>query len=87
MKIREGFVLQPFGDQWVAVELGEGKEQSALVTLNKTGVFLWELFSRETTPQEALKTMMEHYQVEEAVAKRDIEQFLKIAEHYELLEK
>jgi hypothetical protein len=87
MRIRDGFVLQPFGDQWVAVELAEGKEQSALVTLNKTGVFLWELFTRETTTQEAVNAMTERYQVDEAMAQRDVEQFLKIAECYGLLEK
>ena len=79
MKIKSGFVIQKVGASYLAVATGErAKEFRALVRLNGTGAFLWELLSSGDRDDAALlAALLEDYDVTEEVAKRDIEAFKK----------
>ena len=46
MKIKDGFVLEEVGGDFLAVAVGDrATEFSAMVRLNGTGAFLWNLLS------------------------------------------
>ena len=77
MKIKSGFVIEKVGGTYLAVATGErAADVGALIRLNETGAFLWKLLcERDMTEEELLAAMLSEYEVEEDIAKRDIEIF------------
>ena len=79
MKIRKGFVVRVVGGETIAVPVGElSKTFHGMITLNETAKFLWDFFQEDHTAEEALKAFCDTYDVEETVAKADVDQFVKI---------
>ena len=64
MKIKSGFVLEEVGGSYLAVAVGERAESfSALVKLNGTGAFLWNLMKdKDVTREELLDSVMNTYE-------------------------
>ena len=77
MKIKEGFLLQPFADQWVAISTEVGPEGNQIISLNSLGAFLWEQLQEECTFEQLLERILEEFDVEAAVAEKDLEGFLQ----------
>ena len=50
MKIKDGFILNKVGSQYVVVPVGEASmERHCMIRLNDTGAFLWEQLGADTT--------------------------------------
>jgi len=84
MKIKSGFVLEKVGTGYLAVAVGErAKEFSALVRMNGTGAFLWNLISeRDLNEEELLSEVLKVYDVPAEQAKADISAFyIKLLEN------
>lgn len=79
MKIKNGFVLEPVGGAYIAVAVGdEAVSSNALIRMNGTGAFLWQLLSSaDHTEESLLSAMLDEYEVTEDIAKRDIAAFVK----------
>ncbi len=76
MKIRDGFMLKKVGGQYVAVALGEAsRDFNGIIRLNETGKLLWDLLSSEKTKEQLIMALTDEYDIEEAQAKTDIEEF------------
>ena len=77
MRIKNGFVIEKVGASYLAVATGErASEFNALIRLNGTGAFLWNLLSeQDRTDEELLSLMLEEYEVDREIAKKDIEMF------------
>ncbi len=81
MKIKSGFVLRSVGGENIVVPVGEmSKQFHGMINLNDSGAFLWRLFSRSCTVDEAVKAVKEEYGVEDAVARQDVEKFVAVLE-------
>ena len=77
MKIKKGFVLEPVGGAFIAVAVGhEAVNANALIRMNSTGAFLWQLLSDEQTEDSLLAALLAEYEVSEDIAKRDISAFV-----------
>ena len=78
MKIKNGFVLEKVGDSWLAVAVGELATQvNALIKLNGSGAFLWELIAKEDlTESEMVDRLLAEYDVDREIAERDIASFV-----------
>ena len=85
MKIKEGFLLQPFADQWVAISTKVGPEGNQIISLNSLGAFLWEQLQEECTFEQLLERILEEFDVEAAVAEKDLEGFLQSLQHAGIL--
>ena len=76
MKIKKGFVVRKVGDASVVVPVGEmSKQFHGMINLNETGEFLWNFFTQEHTVAEAVAALLEVYDVDEAIAQKDVEAF------------
>ena len=75
MKIKSGFVIEAVGDGYLAVAVGERADEfTGLVRMNSTGAFLWKLIEEnDVSKEELLKKVLEEYEVDEALAKADID--------------
>lgn len=76
MKISDGFLLKTVAGKNIVVSVGAEVNFNGMLTLNDTGVFLWNLLKNHTTKEEMLKKMLEEYDVEENIASTDIDNFL-----------
>ena len=85
MKIKDGFLLQPFADQWVAVSESDSDESSLVISLNSLGGFLWEQLQEGCGFEELLRKVLDTFCVEEATARRDLEKFIRDLETAGLL--
>ena len=78
MKIKKGFILRKVGGECVVVPVGEmSKQFHGMINLNETGSFLWNFFTAEHTAEEAVAAMLNEYEVDETIAKADVEKFMQ----------
>lgn len=81
MKIKNGFVVREVGGENVVVPVGEmSKVFHGMINLNETGAFLWNFFSEEHTIEEGIAALLKEYDVDEAVARVDVEKFVETIE-------
>ena len=77
MKIKKGFVLRVVGGENVVVPVGAmSKVFHGMINLNETGAFMWKFFSEEHTLEEGVSALLSEYEVEENVARADVEKFM-----------
>lgn len=77
MKIKENYMLRKVADCYVVVPIGAAvAEFNGMINLNEVGAFLWRQLETETTFEAVLGAMLEEYEVDEALAKADLEKFL-----------
>ncbi len=77
MKIKNGFVLREVGGESVVVPVGEmSKNFHGMINLNETGAFLWRFFSAEHTVDEGVAALCAEYEVDESIARADVERFV-----------
>ncbi|MBR1970403.1 MAG: PqqD family protein [Clostridia bacterium] len=86
MKISDGFLLKTVAGKNIVVSVGAEVNFNGMLTLNDTGVFLWNLLKSHTTKEEMLKKMLEEYDVEENIASTDIDNFLEKLRDAKILE-
>jgi hypothetical protein len=83
MKIKGSFVLREIVDEHIVMPVGENisKFEGALV-LNDVSAFLWEHLKAPICREDLLALLLAEFDVEEAVAKKDLDAFLnQLREH------
>ena len=76
MRIKEGFVLRKVADSAVIVSLQE-MDCTCLMTLNESGVELWEALEKGADLQGLTSRMLELYNVSEETARNDAASFVE----------
>lgn len=79
MKIKRDYVIKTIGEDIVVVPVkDEAVRFNGIISLNKTGKFLFEtLQETDLTEEELSKRVLGHYDVSESKAKKDIHAFIK----------
>lgn len=87
MKIKPGFVLRQVAGNHIVIPSGKAAvDFSGMITLNNSGVFLWNLLEEETTEEKLLGEMLNEYEIDEDTAKNDIRAFIEKLESAGLLD-
>ena len=87
MKIKENFMLRKVADTFVVVPIGDAVASfNGMINLNEAGAFLWQQMEKDTTPEDVVKAMLEQYDVEEELAKSDVDKFIAELRAADLLE-
>ena len=87
MKIKDNFMLRQVADCYVVVPIGPAvADFNGMINLNEAGAFLWQLLENETTEDAVVAAMLEHYDVDEAVAKNDVKKFVAQLTEADLLD-
>ena len=77
MRKRDGFLLREVADQTVIVPTGQlVSDFNCLITLNATGRWIWDHLDQSQTAETLTKKMVSEFEVDEATARRDTEEFL-----------
>ncbi|MBO7344629.1 MAG: PqqD family protein [Clostridia bacterium] len=78
MKIKDGFILREVAKNYVVVAVGSAaKDFNCIISLNETGAFLWKQLEKDVTEEQLLNAMLNEYEVEEDIAKKDIKAFIE----------
>lgn len=85
MKLKDGFMLKEVAGSYIVIPVGQ-IDFTAMITVNETGAFLWELLTKGATVDELCDQMTREYSIDRETALRDIEHFVKILENNHLLE-
>ena len=78
MKIKDGFILRKVSDAYVVIATGEAAASfNGMISLNETGALLWEKLTEGCDSKKALvDALLAEYDVDEALASRDVDGFV-----------
>ena len=76
MKIKEGYLLRNVAGNDVVVPVGN-LDFDGMITLNETGSFIWKALEKGCTLEELISKFLEEYEVDRAIAERDLTAFLQ----------
>ncbi len=78
MKIKEMYTLKEIPSNYAIFPIQRDiRNKRVLLTLNESGALLWQCLKQETTEDELVSVLMSHYDVDEAVARRDVKIFVR----------
>jgi L-ribulose-5-phosphate 3-epimerase UlaE len=87
MKIKDGFVLKEVAGQFIVVPVGEAVINfNGMLTLNKTGKFLFEALQEEKTTEELAEMLVGKYDIDRARALADVREFVAALASNDILE-
>lgn len=87
MKIKDGFVLKEVAGQFIVVPVGEAVINfNGMLTLNKTGKFLFEALQEEKTTEELAEMLVGKYDIDRARALTDVREFVAALASNDILE-
>lgn len=88
MKIANGFILKKIADSFVVVPTGNNVvDFTAMITINETGAFIWDLLSEDVDIDYVVSQMCKAYDIDSETALNDATEFLQILENNKVLEK
>lgn len=78
MKRSTSFLLREVAGKQVVVPLGQAAVAfMGMLTLNMTGVYLWELLEQDQTEDTLVQSLCQRYEVDADTARKDIAVFLE----------
>jgi hypothetical protein len=88
MKIKKDYVIKKIGKELIIVPVkDEAIRFNGIITVNKTGAFLFGLLQEENlTVDQLVDKVLNNYEVDEVTARKDIEAFIKICQEHSLLD-
>ncbi|MEE0617738.1 MAG: PqqD family protein [Intestinibacter bartlettii] len=77
MKIKKEFILREIVGDIVLVPINKSTSKfDGLITINEIGKFIWENIESSKDEDELLQRILDEYEVDEDVAKADLDEFL-----------
>lgn len=77
MRVEKEFVLREIAGDYIIIPTGKTVlEFNGLITVNEVGVSIWKLLQEEVTFEDVVQGILSEYEVEESVAREDIQEFL-----------
>ena len=87
MKIKNGFITKKVAGDVIVIPAEQALvDFKAIITLNETGAYLWELLKEDTSREKLLEDMLKEYDSDEKTLSADINEFLSVLEEKGLLE-
>lgn len=86
MRLKKGFLLRSVAGRTVVIPNGDELNLHVMIALNDTGRFLWECLETGATAQELKQALMERYQIDEALATKDVDAFIENCNKHGFLE-
>ena len=86
MRIKGDYVLREIAGEYILVPIGNtAMEMNGMITLNEVGVFIWNKLQDECTCEQLLNAILDEFDIDEELAKNDLDEFLKQLEEAHLV--
>lgn len=76
MKLKEGFITYNSGEQQILVPTG-GQDFAGLVRSNESAAFIVDSVKEETTREEMIRKLMDHYEIDLDTAADGVDRVLR----------
>jgi hypothetical protein len=77
MKINDKFVLRQVAGTWVVLSVSDKTvDFNGMLTLNETGLMLWQLLEKGSTREALAQALTDEYDVTYAQALADVDEYL-----------
>lgn len=77
MRVDKEFVLREIAGDYIIIPAGRTVlDFNGLITVNEVGVSLWNMLQNDVSLDELVQGVLDEYDVEESVAREDIQEFL-----------
>ena len=87
MKIKDGFMLRQFGEDYIVVAVGDDAENfNKLITLNSVGAYIYNLLNNDMTYEEIVSAVLDKYDADRKTVENDINIFLADAKKAGLID-
>ena len=83
MEFKKEFILREIVGE--AVLIPTGAQFNGLMSVNELGKFIWENYEKASNEDELLKFVLDEYEVDEDVAKTDLDEFLAVLKENEII--
>lgn len=77
-KVNDGFILRELVSEHVVVYVGEDESFNGIITLNDTGVIVWNEMVKGATKKQMAQAVMQEYEIDENTAIRDAEKVVDL---------
>lgn len=78
MHLKSNFLLRQVASSYMAVPLGSRtSEISGIIALNETAAFLWEIFQKDTSIEEATQALLTEFDTDEQTARAAVERMVE----------
>ena len=73
MKIKDGFMLRQFGEDYIVVAVGDDAEDfNKLITLNSVGAYIYNLLNNDMTYEEIVSAVLDKYDADRKRGEKEI---------------
>lgn len=87
MKLVEGFAVREVAGKSVAIAtFGRAVKLGGMISLNETGKLLFTRLQQGCSEEQLVSALTEEYDIDEAVAKKDVARFLSPLRERDLIE-
>ena len=88
MRVDKEFVLREIAGDYIIIPTGKTVlDFNGLITVNEVGASLWNMLQNEVSLDQLVQGILDEYEVEEEVAREDIQEFLNTLEKSGILKK
>ena len=88
MKVEKEFVLREIAGDYIIIPTGKTVlDFNGLITVNEVGADLWRMLQEDVTMEDLVEGILKEYEVDESVAREDIQEFLMTLENGGILKK
>ena len=86
MKLKKDFILREIMGDVVLVPINQSTSQfNGLITVNELGKFIWENLEKVQDENDLLQLILDEYEVERDVAKKDLDEFLQVLKNLDII--
>lgn len=86
MKIIKDFILREIAGEHILVPTGEASQEfNGMLSMTDTAKFIWEHLENANSLDEMVKMVTDTYEVDEAIARRDVIGFLNALLQHEVV--
>ena len=86
MKIKNEFIVRKIGTEYFAVSPARIASGAGFIRLNETGLFLWNLFEKDTDVETAAKAVVEQYEgIDYETALADVKEYVEMLQKADAL--
>ena len=86
MKLKKNFILREIMGDVVLVPINQSTSQfNGLITVNELGKFIWENLEKVQDENDLLQLILDEYEVDRDVAKKDLDEFLQVLKDMDII--
>lgn len=86
MKLKKDFILREIMGDVVLVPINQSTSQfNGLITVNELGKFIWENLEKVQDEDDLLQLILDEYEVDRDVAKKDLDEFLQVLKDMDII--